>query len=675
MKDPFPHLTREISELHCWESEIIAAYLTERHAGEATVLREILSSPRYSVALYGPTKAGKTTLILKLLGVDEAAIGRILRGNEDHDKTGTPTAIIYSRSPDDDGWYVTGDDLSRERIENDDGAKSWLDHVRKRMEGLAKPPFHSGRPLKIEIPGKHFRTTTPLEKQEIELIDLPGHSGGGSEEVRHAQMLYDAIAKNAALVLHVYPASNLTSAGALTQFKSGSVILDEWWNFPDKSRLVLTRTVTAQSVRDQLEKKIEQGASDEQLREWLKNHVHIELNRSGVPLREAHLIFPLEYGASWKQCREAPTGSRYHDRMETVFSADYSEITNLILESDQPRLLFDHVSTKSTELHYKRRLDDLDQRLRNATAEVEKARRDLSDAESAMCSLREELAAWKERSRHCRDDVGVMQHLVWDTRMQRGYDERGMEEDVPWSNAKKDAANIDHDDGLTGHVNYWRKRATDEVRRRLAIFNQFIAVTIGLPDFWIDADALINGLDLWSKSWQSLDRSHGDDPDDWNKFLCFETPALARKRKRTAECAKGIVNSTASAYNEETKRMLHAITEYLDRQIHEINTRLILVQKQKILETEERIKLREGDQNDILEDIRDFEDRIHQLQKMQQDLRRFLRPHLNRKMRHYDHKMKIAKNTENICEIFAVGAIRHRLKIQRRHHLKIESAK
>ena len=106
MKDPFPQLTTEISELHCWESEIIAAYLADRHAGEATVLSEILSSPRYAVALYGPTRAGKTTLILKLLGVDEAAIGRILRGNEDHDKTGTPTAIIYSRSPDDDGWYV-----------------------------------------------------------------------------------------------------------------------------------------------------------------------------------------------------------------------------------------------------------------------------------------------------------------------------------------------------------------------------------------------------------------------------------------------------------------------------------------------------------------------------------------------------------------------------------------
>ena len=656
--DLFPQLTGEIAELHLWESGIIAAYLTDRHAGEAPVLCEILSSPRYAVALYGPTKAGKTTLILKLLGVDESAIGRILRGNEDPEKTGTPTAIIYSRSPDDDAWYVTGDDLSRLRIDDDLGAKSWLDHVRKRMEGQAKPPFHSGRPLKIEIPRRHFRVPTRLEKQEIELIDLPGHSGGGTEEVRHAQTLYDTIAKNAALVLHVYPASNLTSAGALTQFKSGSVMLDEWWNFPEKSRLVLTRTVTAQSVRGELEKMIQEGASDDQLRDWLKKHVHAELNRSGVPLRESDHIFPLEYGASWEQCREANDGRGYHDRMETVFATDYTALTALILSSDKPRLLFDHVSPKSTELHYRRRLEELDQQLKMASERVEKARGDFLKAQSLMADLREDLAGWYEKIGHYRDDSGTIRYWNWDP-AQEAFEMEGAK--VPWSNAKHDAASKKSNKALTDHVDFWRNRATGEIKSRLEAFNQFAAKTIGFPDLWVNADKLINELNLYEKTWISLEQSRGCNPNDWDVII-FERPARKRKRDHAGECALGIVYNVAEAFNKETKRVLHSIAEHVERRIHEIQTWLIPEQERRTTAAKAQIVLFEGDKSQILGEIRGINDRILHLKQMEQDFHDFLKPRLDSRLRHYDEKMEAAQNTKNICEIFAIGAIRRHLQ-------------
>ena len=69
-----------------------------------------------TIALYGPTQVGKTTLILKMLGVSDAAaltVGEVLRGGRPAGESATATAMRYRASTTPAGPGSTGPTCSR----------------------------------------------------------------------------------------------------------------------------------------------------------------------------------------------------------------------------------------------------------------------------------------------------------------------------------------------------------------------------------------------------------------------------------------------------------------------------------------------------------------------------------------------------------------------------------
>src|SRR5690606_2308028 len=92
------------------------------------------SNKTVNIAVYGQSQVGKTTLILKLIGIKEEhyeEISSVLRADIPKGKSVTPTSIIYLKSKDNYFYYKEGD---KECRVNKNELKEKLKDLRTRVE-------------------------------------------------------------------------------------------------------------------------------------------------------------------------------------------------------------------------------------------------------------------------------------------------------------------------------------------------------------------------------------------------------------------------------------------------------------------------------------------------------------------------------------------------------------
>ncbi|MDT4797061.1 hypothetical protein FQZ97_296600 [compost metagenome] len=274
-----------------------------------------------TVAVYGATQVGKTTLILDLLGLSTLTtdeVGSVLRGGQELGKSATAMPIRYGRSQD-DSWYIAGEgplsaDMAREK----------LGDFRRKVEAGA---ICDAEVLDIRIPHRFFQACDDSNAGlELNIIDIPGINSHSSDEREHVTKLADRYVAVADLVLLVGKADSL---GFLNERDLIIPALADWAAQPTRFRIVLTYGFSPQSLINQLQ---DQGLTVEQVRD-----VHIGQMRThdyDFPPEFRANLFVLELGDSVVDLGR--TNPEYRQRILQVTKAFRDELLEGIAKAAGP---------------------------------------------------------------------------------------------------------------------------------------------------------------------------------------------------------------------------------------------------------------------------------------------------------------------------------------------------
>lgn len=272
-----------------WAEKAYGTFLREI---DKEVARDFERKGEVTVVLYGRTQVGKTTLLLKVLGIDDGLFPRVsqlLRGGREAGNSATATATRYARSPD-DLWRV-GLDLDRDSPLNDEGLEYKLAGIRQLVEAGA---YDDENPINIWIPRRYFSQRAPTI--DVRILDLPGTHSSNANERRHVAKIAARFVPTADVVLLVGKANAL---GFLKPEDLGLEELQYWLHSPDRFKLILTHTYSDQSIKDWIEKR--GGCDIQAIRQYML--VQLRTHEYEISDRIANSIYPIEFGGSWEALR------------------------------------------------------------------------------------------------------------------------------------------------------------------------------------------------------------------------------------------------------------------------------------------------------------------------------------------------------------------------------------
>ena len=282
-----------------------------------------------TVAVFGKTQVGKTTLILTLMGIAPQHMGlvsRVLRGGRPKGRSATATAMLYSRSLD-ECWHLVKDGQGS-AFESPDGLEARLGELRLEMEAGR---LHLSRPLQVMLPGALFEVGAAHDFS-VNIIDLPGDSPAGDTEQRHVSEVAARYVPNADLVLLVGKADDL---GFIDPEKMPLPGLGDWRYSPSRYRIITTFSIQSVSFRDWLSQQDQLDALviRKRLLAQLGTFDEVELPADA---RETGLYFPLEFGESWSVLHA--TDPALHARVQPVMAALLAELKRDIQASASPHM-------------------------------------------------------------------------------------------------------------------------------------------------------------------------------------------------------------------------------------------------------------------------------------------------------------------------------------------------
>jgi hypothetical protein len=157
-----------------------------------------------SVVLFGRSQAGKTTLLLQLLGIageNMAHVSTLLRGGRTAGQSATATAMRYQRWSG-ESWLLSYD--GRERELDDDDLRDELAAIRRQVE--------AGRagvePAVVCIPERFF-SHDKVGLPPVRILDLPGDNPQNPSDAAHVRSIASSYIPYADLVLIIGRADGL----------------------------------------------------------------------------------------------------------------------------------------------------------------------------------------------------------------------------------------------------------------------------------------------------------------------------------------------------------------------------------------------------------------------------------------------------------------------------------
>jgi hypothetical protein len=264
----------------------------------------------FTAVLFGPTQVGKTTLLLHMLGVApqfHTHMSEVLRAGRERGRSSTSAPSRYRWKPG-DNWslrFGTGAAVSL----REDDLLSELATLRDEAGDPSGPlPV-----VEIGIP-EPYRGEVGVASNPV-ILDLPGIGAESEAERDLAASLARTYIPTAHVVVIVLKAEKVTvldHAQALP-----SLQLQQWVYAPERFRLVLTHTFSAQSTRDELG----HGSTPidhEELLDFIVHEGIASLDSYGRAIertpslagRIRRSLFPIEYGDSWADL--ATSSPDYH---------------------------------------------------------------------------------------------------------------------------------------------------------------------------------------------------------------------------------------------------------------------------------------------------------------------------------------------------------------------------
>lgn len=250
------------------------------------------------IMVVGRTQVGKTTLIMRLLGVRDGpeahAALDALRGGRGPGESATAIPVRYRWSGRAREWL-----LSRGGGQPDE----WLttEDLRATLAGLraggAIRWSPGDRPWEIGVPDELAGTG---KRENLRVFDLPGVGAEGRAERRLARDLIAEYAPVMALVLFVATVDQFSALSGDADVTSHPFFTG-WHTDPEHYRVVLTCAYSDQSLRDALTGITERT----ELRELVLTTLHTQVEDTlGLSVARG-MIHPVEVGTSWRNLRGA----------------------------------------------------------------------------------------------------------------------------------------------------------------------------------------------------------------------------------------------------------------------------------------------------------------------------------------------------------------------------------
>ena len=261
------------------------------------------------VVVFGKTQVGKTTLLLDLMGIDQArmrTISQVMRGGREQGKSATATAMEYCSSANEQ-WGLSIQSKPR-WFDTDEEITLALGDLREQMES---DRLIADAPCVVHIPQRFFGTAN-VAAPKVRILDLPGDTPANEEEQKHVNQIAKTYLPFADLIL-------LVGRGDDLGFLRPNVItlpgIEDWQAMPHRFRIVTTYSYTAQSVKDILRN--DAKADARVLRRRLIQEIERFGHMSDVAKNE-DLYFPLEFGTSWTSVQKHDP--MLHQRMSPIIT-------------------------------------------------------------------------------------------------------------------------------------------------------------------------------------------------------------------------------------------------------------------------------------------------------------------------------------------------------------------
>lgn len=338
-------------------------------------------SGHVTVAVYGATQVGKTTLILDLLGVTGEALERassVLRGDQRMGKSSTACAIRYGRSKD-DYWYI-GDDSG---ALDDGAARVQFSAIRTELE---EGRTQSMDVLSVRLPSMFFEQEGgDALSLDLRILDIPGINAVNEAEQAQVARVAEKYVATADLILLVGRADDL---GFLHPNKLKLAALGDWMLQPNRYRVVLSYTFSPASFKTWF-------GQDERTPEQVRAKLYQELGTHDYkpPKSVEAMLYPLEFGDSLRSLGATP---EYHQAAVTLIQQLRRELLASITESASPygrlasafkmKTLID-ARLEREQLHYEAHSKELECDLQNALHALEQAEELLSGCQEESGTL------------------------------------------------------------------------------------------------------------------------------------------------------------------------------------------------------------------------------------------------------------------------------------------------
>lgn len=290
---------------------------------EKLQLKEEVAEPY--VVIFGKTQVGKTTLLLDLMGIDPAQLGRIsqvIRGGREAGKSATATAMEYCRSVD-GRWGLTLRSKTH-WFEAEADVTRALGQLREDMEA---GQLVAESPCVVHIPSSFFASQA-AEGPSIRILDLPGDNPANAAEQAHVNLMAKTYLPFADLVLLVGRGDDL---GFLRPEALTLPGIEDWQAMPHRFRIVTTYSYFAQSIKDAAREDARFDASKSRRR--LIQQIEL-FGRLSDQARDEHLYFPLEFGTSWMSMQK--NEPELHARIAPLIAGLRSELLEQISQSTSP---------------------------------------------------------------------------------------------------------------------------------------------------------------------------------------------------------------------------------------------------------------------------------------------------------------------------------------------------
>ncbi|MCL8328862.1 dynamin family protein [Pseudomonas juntendi] len=338
-------------------------------------------SSHVTVAVYGATQVGKTTLILDLLGVTGEALERassVLRGDQRMGKSSTACAIRYGRSKD-DNWYI-GDNSG---ALDDEAARVQFSAIRTELEeGRAQ----SVDVLSVRLPSMFFEQGGgDALSLDLRILDIPGINAVNEAEQAQVARVAEKYVASADLILLVGRADDL---GFLHPNKLKLAALGDWMLQPNRYRVVLSYTFSPASFKTWF-------GQDEQTLQQVRAKLYQELGTHDYkpPKSVEAMLYPLEFGDSLRSLGATP---EYHQAAVTLIQQLRRELLASITESASPygrlasafkmKTLID-ARLDREQVHYEEHRKELEGDLQHALNALEQAEGLLSGCQEESGTL------------------------------------------------------------------------------------------------------------------------------------------------------------------------------------------------------------------------------------------------------------------------------------------------